>query len=195
MKITKIVKKFNILILFSVFIACSIIALKDLLARKIGYSVSYETRNEIPLPSWTICPADRTVFKATLNASNVHELTAFLDRLPVKFMVTVEVEDGHYSVFNMTDTDILKQHFNVSMEDTWNIHCKVAYGQQGCDPCFTFNAPIKTVGKFTAVLTIQENPHKEAMTLQLHDRDASLALLRNFNWNQVLYFMFKPGQT
>ena len=193
MTLKKIVKQSTILILFSVFLACSIIALKDLLARKIGYSVSFETRNEIPLPSWTICPIDRTVLLQTsYNKSNVQELTS--DTLPVKLMVSVENGTGHPFIYNMTDANVLKQHFDVSIEETWNIHCRVNYGQ-GCDACFTFNAPIKTLGKFTAVLTIQENPQREAMILQLHDRDASLALSRDFNWNQVLYFMFKPGRT
>ena len=192
MNLQKLVKKSSILILFSIFIACSIIALKDLLARKIGYSVSFETRNEIPLPSWTICPTDRTVpFKTSYNKSNVHELTA--DKIPVKFVVSVELEDGKGSTFNMTDANVLKQHFNVSMEETWNVHCKVNW--KGCDACFTFNAPLKTVGKFTAVLKIHEDPQREAMILQLHDRDASLALLRDFNWNQVLYFNLKAGRT
>ena len=193
MNLQKLVKKSTIIILFSVFIACSITALKDLLARKIGYSVSFETRNEIPLPSWTICPTDRKVpFKTSYNKSNVHELMT--DRLPVKFMVSVEDKDGKVSTFNMTDANVLKQQFNVSMEETWNVHCK-ANVAKGCDACFTFNAPIKTVGKFTAVLRIHEDPQREAMILQLHDRDASLALLRDFNWNQVLYFNLKPGRT
>ena len=192
MKITKIVKKFNILILFSVFIACSITAIRDLLAKKIGFSVSFETRNEIPLPSWTICPIDRTLpFKTSFNKSNVHELTN--DRLPVKFGVNVEDDDGKVSTFNMTDANVLKEQFNVSMEETWNVHCKVNW--KGCDACFTFNAPLKTVEKFTAILKIHEDPEREAMILQLHDRDASLALLRDFNWNQVLYFNLKPGRT
>ena len=192
MKVTKIVKKSSILILFSVFIACSITAIKDLLARKIGYSVSFETRNEIPLPSWTICPIDRkVVLRTSYNKSNVHEFTS--DKIPVKFTVNVEAKDGKVSTFNMTDANVLKQHFNVSMEETWNVHCKVNW--KGCDACFTFNAPLKTVGKFTAVLKIHEDPQREAMILQLHDRDASLALLRDFNWNQVLYFNLKPGRT
>ena len=193
MNLQKLVKTSFILILFSIFIACSIIALKDLLSRKIGYSVSFETRNEIPLPSWTICPTDRTVpFKTSYNKSNVHELMT--DRLPVKFMVSVEDKDGKVSTFNMTDANVLKQHFNVSMEETWNVHCK-ANVAKGCDACFTFNAPTKTVGKFTAVLKIHEDPQRESMILQLHDRDASLALLRDFNWNQVLYFNLKSGKT
>ena len=190
----KIIKKFSILILFSVFLACSIIALKDLLARKIGYSVTFETRKEIPLPSWTICPIGpiEVLLQTSYNKSNVRELTT--DRLPVKLIVTVENGTGHPFIYNMTDPNVLKQHFDVSMEETWNVHCKVNYGH-GCDACFTFNAPIKTVGKFTAVLTIQENPQREAMILQLHDRDASLALLQDFNWNHVLYFNLKPGRT
>ena len=192
MNLQKLVKKSTILILFSVFIACSIIAIRDLLAGKIGYSVSFETRNEIPLPSWTICPIDRTLpFKTSFNKSNVHELTN--DRLPVKFGVNVEDDDGKVSTFNMTDANVLKEQFNVSMEETWNVHCKVNW--KGCDACFTFNAPLKTVEKFTAILKIHEDPEREAMILQLHDRDASLALLQNFNWNHVLYFNLKPGQT
>ena len=98
--------------------------------------------------------------------------------------------------FNMTDANVLKQQFNVTMEETWNVHCKVNWRATGCDPCLTFNAPLKKVGKFSATLDIiQQYPNQKSMTLQFHDRHASLALNMNMNWNRVLYFVFKKGRT
>ena len=193
MTLKKNVKQSTILILFSVFLACSIIALKDLLARKIGYAVTFETRNEIPLPSWTICPIDQTVLLQTsYNKSNVQELTS--DTLPVKLMVSVENGTGHPFIYNMTDANVLKQHFDVSIEETWNIHCRVNYGQ-GCDACFTFNAPIKTIPKYFAKLSFGEYPGTEVMILQLHGSGNSLALNWEFNWSQMSYFVLKKGKT
>ena len=194
MKFTQVVKKSIIFILFSLFVALSIISVKNWLAGKIGYSVSFQTRKTIPLPSWTLCPFPLVVQKPLYNESNVQELANALERLPIRLRVAVDGENE--GDFNMTNPTILKQHFNVTMEETWNVHCKVNWFGTGCDPCITFNAPQKGVGKFVAFLNIaQENPTQEAMTLLLHDQDASLALSGEYNWNQVLYFVFKKGKT
>ena len=194
MKFTQVVKKSIIFILFSLFVALSIISVKNWLAGKIGYSVSFQTRKTIPLPSWTLCPFPLVVQEPLYNESNVQELANSLERLPIRLRVAVDGENE--GDFNMTNPTILKQHFNVTMEETWNVHCKVNWFGTGCDPCITFNAPQKGVGKFVAFLNIaQENPTQEAMTLLLHDQDASLALSGEYNWNQVLYFVFKKGKT
>ena len=201
MNFTQILKKSIILILFSVFLACSIISLKNLLAKKIGYSVSFETRKAIGLPSWTLCPFSHSPQDPFYNKSNVKEFTQSLATfaLPINFTVNAEEgeeDDKNYKAFNMTDEKILKKHFNATMAEVWNIHCKVNYFAKGCDPCLTFSAPRKGVGKFSAHLNIaQKNPKWETMVLLLHDRDASLALNWEYNWNQVLYFIFKPGKT
>ena len=130
------------------------------------------------------------------NESNVQELDDYLKRLPVSLRVMIEDENtGDFLTLHMTDTNILKQHFNATMEETWNVHCKVNYFGTGCDPCITFNAPTKGVGKFSASLDIvQQYPNQKSMTIQFHDRHASLALKNNLDWNQVLYFVFKPGK-
>ena len=190
MNFTQILKRSIILILFSVFIALSIVALKNLLEGKIGYSVRFETREKIPLPSWTLCPFSRTLQAPMYNVSNVQEFVNSLRKLPINFTVAIE------SSLNMTDANVLKQHFNSTMEDTWNIHCKVNHFGTGCDPCLTFNAPRMWVGKFTAFLEIEkENIRQDSITLQFHDPDASLALNEEYNWNQVLYFKFRKGKT
>ena len=195
MSFTKILKKSTILVLFSLFIGLSIVALNNLLARKIGNSVSFETRNAITLPSWTLSPvAQPGTQKPMYNESNVQELTDYLKQLPITLMVYIEGENE--GSFNMTDANILKQHFNVTMEETWNVHCKVNQFGSGCDPSLTFNAPQKGVGKFNAFLKItQENPKQDTMILLFHDPDSSLALSSEYNWNQVLYFVIKQGRT
>ena len=192
----KILKKFTVLILFLLFIAFSIVALKNLFASKIGYSVSFETRKTIHLPSWTLCPFPNPYQKPMYNESNVQELTDYLKQLPINLRAII-MEGENAGDFNMTDANILKQHFNLTMEETWNVHCKVNfYVRTGCDPCLTFNAPQKGVGKFYAFLKItQENPKQDTMTLLFHDPDSSLALSSEYNWNQVLYFVIKPGRT
>ena len=191
MSFTQILKKTFVLILFSVFLTCSIIALKELLARKIGNSVTFEPRKAISLPSWTLCPH---ILRGVYNISSVQEFAKSLATLPVN--LTVEAEGETEGTFNMTDANILKQYFNVTMEETWNVHCKVNWLATGCDPCLTFNAPRKGIGKFAAALDIrQQYPNQESMTLQFHDRHASLALKKDKNWNQILYFVFKPGRT
>ena len=192
MNFTQILKKSIVLILFSVFLACSIIALKELLARKIGSSVTFETRKAISLPSWTLCPH---ILRSVYNVSNAHELATFFAKFPINLTVSTAIENEDSFKFNMTDSKILKQHFNVTMEETWNVHCKVNRRATGCDPCITFNAPQKGVGKFSASLDIvQQYPNQKSMTIQFHDRHASLALKNNLDWNQVLYFVFKPGK-
>ena len=190
MNFTQILKKSIVLILFSVFLACSIIALKELLARKIGSSVTFENRKAISLPSWTLCP---NILRGVYNKSNAQELAKLLTTLPIN--LTVKAAGENEGSFNMTDANILKQHFNVTMEETWNVHCKVNGRATGCDPCITFNAPQMGVGKFSASLDIvQQYPNQKSMTIQFHDRHASLALKNNLDWNQVLYFVFKPGK-
>ena len=193
MNFTKILKKSTVLVLFALFIALSIVALNNLLARKIGNSVTFETRKTISLPSWTLCPFGQLT--PWYNESNVQELDDYLERLPIRLRVMIEDENtGDFLTLHMTDTNILKQHFNATMEETWNVHCKVNYFGTGCDPCITFNAPQKGVGKFYAFLKItQENPN--TMTLLFHDPDSSLALSGEYNWNQVLYFVIKQGKT
>ena len=189
MNFTQILKKSIVLILFSVFLACSIIALKELLARKIGSSVTFENRKAISLPSWTLCP---NILRGVYNKSNAQELAKLLTTLPIN--LTVKAAGENEGSFNMTDANILKQHFNVTIEETWNVHCKVNQLGSGCDPSLTFNAPQKGVGKFYAFLKItQENPN--TMTLLFHDPDSSLALSGEYNWNQVLYFVIKQGRT
>ena len=194
MNFSQILKKSIVLILFSVFLACSIIALKELLARKIGNSVSFETRKAISLPSWTLCPH---ILRGVYNVSNAHEFTKLLAELPINLTIHHHGPDGeNEGSFNMTDANILKQHFNVTMEETWNVHCKVNQFGSGCDPSLTFNAPQKGVGKFNAFLKItQENPKQDTMILLFHDPDSSLALSSEYNWNQVLYFVIKQGRT
>ena len=194
MNFTKILKKSTVLVLFALFIALSIVALQNLLARKIGNSVTFETRKAISLPSWTLCPFPQLYQKPLYNESNVQELADYLKRLPISLRVIIEGENA--GDYNMTDTNILKQHFFVTMEETWNVHCRVNHFGTGCDPCLTFNAPQKGVGKFYAFLKItQENPKQDTMTLLFHDPDSSLALSSEYNWNQVLYFVIKPGRT
>ena len=95
----------------------------------------------------------------------------------------------------MTDENALKAKFNVTMEETWNVHCAVNILATGCDTCLTFNAPTKTVQAFTMELDIREFSGITAMILQLHDRDASLALNWKHDWNQLTYIVFKPGST
>ena len=127
------------------------------------------------------------------NISSVQEFAKSLATLPVN--LTVEAEGETEGTFNMTDANILKQYFNVTMEETWNVHCTVNILATGCDTCLTFNAPTKTVQAFTMELDIREFSGITAMILQLHDRDASLALNWKHDWNQLTYIVFKPGST
>ena len=188
MNFIKIIRNLFGLGLFIAFIVTTIQALINLTEKKIGTSVRTEEREEIILPSWTLCPFDSNPVNYEKNASNLYE---FNTQIPLNF--TIIYDWG--IVFNMTDKKTLEDKFNVTMEETWHVHCKANFQGSGCNTCWTFNAPLKTVGKFTAILKIHEDPEREAMILQLHDRDASLALLRDFNWNQVLYFNLKPGRT
>ena len=194
MKVIRIVKYSLILVLFGVFVACSFTKLREFLSRKIGSSVSFETREKIPLPSWTICPFTGT--NPMYNKSNVHKLATALESLPVTLLVKEEDNEGNYFDYNMTNAESLREHFNATMEETWNIHCKGNYFATGCDRCMTFNAPGKRVGKFIIYFDVVQNfTESESFVLELHDRDSSLALNWNYNWNQVLYFEFKSGQT
>ena len=195
MKVIRIVKYSLILILFGVFVACSFTKLKEFLSRKIGSSVSFETREKIPLPSWTLCPFS-TAAHPMYNKSNVHKLVTALESLPVDLLVSEEDNEGNSFTYNMTDAEDLEEHFNATLEDTWNVHCKGNYFATGCNHCITFNAPRKQVGKFIMNFNVvQKLPEFESFVLELHDRDSSLALNWNYNWNQVLYFEFKPGET
>ena len=179
--------------LFVAFIVCAVIALKDLTDRKIGTSVRYQERQKISLPSWTLCPYDHVPSNVLRNASTVHDLSAVLKNMPITFKVAFT--SVGWSSDNMTDENVLKEKYNVTMEETWNVQCKVNVIGTGCDTCLTFNAPAQKVEKFIAILKIPEFHGKESMTLQLHDPGHSLALNREYEWNQILYFVFKKGKT
>ena len=179
--------------LFVAFIVCAVIALKDLTDRKIGTSVRYQERQKISLPSWTLCPYDHVPSNVLRNASTVHDLSAVLKTMPITFKVAFT--SVGWSSDNMTDENVLKEKYNVTMEETWNVQCKVNVIGTGCDTCLTFNAPAQKVEKFIAILKIPEFYEKESMTLQLHDPGHSLALNREYEWNQILYFIFKKRKT
>ena len=191
MNFIKIIRNLFGLGLFIAFIVTTIQALKDLIECKIGSSVRTEEREEIQLPSWTLCPFDYNPANVLRNASNLHELTTVLEQIPVNFSIYL----GMGVIFDMTDKKTLEDKFNVTMEETWHVHCKTNVQATGCDTCLTFNAPIKTIPKFFAMLSIEEYPGKEAMILQLHNRGNSLALNWEYNWSQLSYFVFKKGKT
>ena len=191
MNLVKLIRNFFVFGLLTAFVLCSINAFRDLLNMRIGTSVRFEERDEIILPSWTLCPHQTKETKAMFNSSNVQDLTRLLQSIPVNFTVHSHTTKS----VNMTDENALKAKFNVTMEETWNVHCTVNILATGCDTCLTFNAPTKTVQAFTMELDIQEFSGITAMILQLHDRDASLALNWKHDWNQLTYIVFKPGST
>ena len=187
MNFIKIIRNLFGLGLFIAFIVTTIQALISLTEKKIGTSVRTEEREEIILPSWTLCPFDSNPVNYEKNASNLYE---FNTQIPLNF--TIIYDWG--IVFNMTDKKTLEDKFNVTMEETWHVHCKANFQGSGCNTCWTFNAPLKTVPKFFAMLAIQDIG-KEAMILQLHNRGNSLALNWEYNWSQLSYFVFKKGKT
>ena len=191
MNFIKIIRNLLLLGLGIAFIVTTIQALTDLIDGKIGSSVTTEEREEITLPSWTLCPFDPNPNNVLRNASNLHELTTVLEQIPLNFSIFL----GMGITFNMTDKKTLEDEFNVTMEETWHVHCKGNFLGTGCDTCITFHAPIKTIPRFFAKLFIEEYPGKEAMILQLHDSGNSLALNWEYNWSQVSYFVFKKGKT
>ena len=191
MNLVKLIRNFFVFGLLTAFVLCSINAFRDLLKMRIGTSVRFEERDEIILPSWTLCPHQTKETKAMFNSSNVQDLTRLLQSIPVNFTVHSHTTKS----VNMTDENALKAKFNVTMEETWHVHCKGNFLATGCDTCITFHAPIKTIPRFFAKLFIEEYPGKEAMILQLHDSGNSLALNWEYNWSQVSYFVFKKGKT
>ena len=191
MNVLKIVRSLFGLGVFVAFIVTTFQALIHLIECKIGTSERTEEREEMILPSWTLCPFENDPANVLWNASNLHELTKVWQKVPLNFSISLNKSVS----FDMTDKTTLEDKFNVTLEETWHVHCKTTKTGNGCDTCLTFNAPIKTIPKYFAKLSFGEYPGTEVMILQLHGSGNSLSLNWEFNWSQMSYFVLKKGKT
>ena len=124
------------------FLALSILALKDLLSNETTRLISRKYRN-VSLPSLTICPYayNTTFFNATSLANGA--------MLNLKFPLSVEVHmqsktDGRITYVDLQNSSHLSKYFDTSVEDTWNLHCKIyptVTNLNSCMPCIIFRNP------------------------------------------------------
>ena len=133
----------------------AVVSILEFASGKIGYSVSFDEREKINLPSMTICPYSQSS-KGFYDKTNLKDLASIIDEIPLNLTLILNAEgqdeDARITI-NMTNSDELKTHFNASLKEIWHAHCQLV-GRRGtsCNPCFTFNSPKKTVGQFIVSL-------------------------------------------
>ena len=149
----KVTKKSLQLGLLIGFLVLSSFALRDLLSNETAIRTSHEDKN-ITTPSFTLC--------LYADESEIFDQHAMYEGMmgnkqgshfPFDLRVNLLIHwNDMLTTYDMKNSSILNQYFNVSFEETWAFHCKVYYRQNhNCWPCITFNAPEITADLFVQV--------------------------------------------
>ena len=89
MNFVKVIRNLVIFGLFVAFCISASFAIIDLVSARMGYSVSFQDRKEVSLPSFTFCPFDQQS-KGAYEATNLQNLTELLVQMPLTLGVTVD---------------------------------------------------------------------------------------------------------
>ena len=142
MKILGVIKKSVELALGIGFLALSILALKDLLSDETTRLISKKYRN-VSMPSFTICPY---VYHTTFfNATSLAKGAMLNSKFPLSVRALMQSKiDGKYTAVDLQNSSHLSKYFDTSVEDTWNLHCKIyptVTNLNSCMPCIIFRNP------------------------------------------------------